>query len=170
MRNTIFGVDVKVKRVSDSAILPTYGSHEAAGMDLYLDLESTPRDTFCGNPYLSSDETMQDVMIGPNGKLMLSAGIALDIPRGNVGLIYARSGKACKEDLRPSNCVGVVDSDYRGTVMVCIKNDSDEWRTIKNHERIAQMVITPYYKAFLTEVDELDSTDRGSGGFGSTGK
>ncbi len=162
-------IDVKIKLLSETATLPTYGSEEAAGMDLYLDLSTSP--TFWnGYPRLSSDEMQDDVFLMPQGVAMLSTGISISIPQGYVGLIYARSGLASKKGLRPRNAVGVIDSDYRGTVMVPLVNDSDEVATVAHGERIAQMIITPYEQANLILVDELDSTDRGTGGFGSTGK
>lgn len=162
-------IDVKIKRLSNTAILPTYGTKDSAGMDLYLDLQSSP--TFWnGNPRFSTDENQNDVYLLPQDVAMLSTGVSISIPDGYVGLIYARSGLASKSGVRPRNAVGVVDSDYRGAVMVPLVNDSEDSIVINQGERIAQMIITPYEQANLIEVDELDSTDRGSGGFGSTGK
>lgn len=162
-------IDVKIKRLSNTAILPTYGTKDSAGMDLYLDLQSSP--TFWnGNPRFSTDENQNDVYLLPQGVAMLSTGVSISIPDGYVGLIYARSGLASKSGVRPRNAVGVVDSDYRGAVMVPLVNDSEDSIVINQGERIAQMIITPYEQANLILVDELDSTERGSGGFGSTGK
>jgi len=142
---------MRIKKLNPNAILPTKGSKEAAGLDLYA----------------CFDEEFIQIM--PKSSEMISTGIALEIPKGNFGGIYARSGLACKRGLRPANCVGVIDSDYRGEVKVCLQNDSSEWQKIYNGERIAQLVIQPYAEIDLEEADELDDTERGEGGFGSTG-
>lgn len=137
-----------IKKLSQNAKLPTKGSAFAAGMDLYS---------------LSSGE------IKPNETVKVQTGIAIAVPAGYMGLIFARSGLATKQGLRPANCVGVVDSDYRGEVIVALHNDSSETRTFDAGERIAQLVITPFLSVDLNEVDELEKTERGEGGFGSTG-
>ena len=108
--------------------------------------------------------------IKPGKTSLISAGIAVKIPSGYFGGIYARSGLSIKEGLRPANCVGVIDADYRGTVMVALYNQSDTARTVEPYERIGQLVIQPYLGVTVNEVTELDETDRGAGGFGSTGK
>lgn len=145
-------VKVQIKKLNENAIIPTNGSEKAAGHDLYACIDGV-------------------VLIIPAGQTVkIRTGIAVAIPDGYFGAIYARSGLATKEGLRPANCVGVVDSDYRGEVIVALHNDSDELRCVQNGERIAQLVITPYLPIDLYEVDELDETERGSGGFGSTGK
>ena len=163
-------LNVKIKRLSDTAIMPTYGSTKAAGMDLYADLESTNAFLSYDQEYINGEKQRpKTCSILPHCKAMVSTGVAMAIPDGYVGLIFARSGIACKKDLRPSNCVGVIDSDYRGNIMVCLHNDSDTVQTFDNHDRIAQMIIMPYPSINLIEVDELESTERGSGGFGSTG-
>jgi dUTP pyrophosphatase len=141
---------VPVKRLSSGAKLPTYGSLEAAGADLYACLE-------------------QPVTIEPGESAWISTGIALEIPRGCAGLIYARSGMACKKGLAPANKVGVIDSDYRGEVVVVLHNHGDRPQTVESGERIAQLVITPVLTPSYEEVKELSSSDRGAGGFGSTG-
>jgi dUTP pyrophosphatase len=141
---------VPVKRLSSGAKLPTYGSLEAAGADLYACLE-------------------QPVIIEPGASAWISTGIALEIPRGCAGLIYARSGMACKKGLAPANKVGVIDSDYRGEVVVVLHNHGDRPQTVESGERIAQLVITPVLTPSYEEVKELSSSDRGAGGFGSTG-
>ncbi len=143
---------VKIKKLTPSAIIPTYGSEFAAGADLFACIEEG------------------EINIAPHQTVFIHTGIALEVPVGYAGLIYARSGAACKRGLAPANKVGVVDSDYRGEVMVALHNHSSENQTVCNGERIAQMVIAPYLTAQFVEVDELDDTTRGEGGFGSTGK
>ena len=133
------------------AIIPTYGSAEAAGADLYACLE-TP------------------VEIAPGSTAFIPTGIAMEIPAGYAGLAYARSGLACKKDLAPANKVGVIDSDYRGEFMIALHNHGREVRVIEHGERIAQLVITPVFTPGFTEASELSDTQRGAGGFGSTGK
>lgn len=143
-------MNIKIKKLKDNAVVPTRGSKYAAGADLY----SAENDLYI--------EDRQTVMIG--------TGIAMEIPEGYVGLVYARSGLACKEGLAPANKVGVIDSDYRGEIKVALYNQSGEKKLVKKGERIAQIVIAPFLAPEFTEVNELDETDRGEGGFGSTGK
>lgn len=142
--------EVKIKKLDERAVIPSYGSEYAAGFDLYAVLD-------------------EDVTIKSGETFLVHTGIAMEIPSGYAGMIFARSGLATKKGLAPANKVGVVDSDYRGEVMVALHNHSLEDRTISHGERIAQMVIMPFYKAEFKEVEELTNTDRGSGGFGSTG-
>ena len=142
---------MNIKKLNDNARLPTYGSEFAAGADLYACLDA-------------------DVTIAPAETLLIHTGLAMEIPTGLVGLIYARSGLASKKGLAPANKVGVIDSDYRGEIMVALHNHSTEPRTISDGERIAQIVFAPYYTAEFNLVDELGDTTRGTGGFGSTGK
>ncbi len=143
-------MNIKIKKLKDNAVVPTRGSKYAAGADLY----SAENDLYI--------EDRQTVMIG--------TGIAMEIPEGYVGLVYARSGLACKEGLAPANKVGVIDSDYRGEIKVALYNQSGQKKLVKKGERIAQIVIAPFLAPEFTEVNELDETDRGEGGFGSTGK
>lgn len=154
-------IDVKIKRMSDTAILPTYGSEFAACVDLYADIP-------VGNCYHNEDDVNR-IAIEPHTTIYLSTGFSMKPPTGYCGLIYARSGLSSKEGLRPANCVGVVDEDYRGTVIVALHNDSEMPRLIKHGQRIAQMMFAPYLQASFTEVASLDATSRGEGGFGSTG-
>lgn len=142
---------IPVKRLKRNAILPTYGSQEAAGADLYACLD-------------------EPVWIAPGKTVFIPTGIAMEIPKGYAGLAYARSGLACKQDLAPANKVGVIDSDYRGEFMIALHNHGNEERVVAHGERIAQLVITPVFTPGFTEVEELNETDRGIGGFGSTGK
>lgn len=142
---------IKVKKTCECATTPTRGSKYAAGYDLYANLEG---------------KTLQ---IAPGKTEKISTGICMEIPGGYYGAVFARSGMATKHGLRPANCVGVIDSDYRGEIIVALHNDSDTERTIINGERIAQIVIMPYLCAELVEVDKLNETERGDGGFGSTG-
>ena len=141
---------VEIVRLRDSVILPTYGSTSAAGADLYC-------------------PEGEGVTVAPHKTVLVKTGVALAIPEGYVGLIYARSGIATKRSLAPANKVGVIDSDYRGEIMVALHNHSDEEQSIEGGERIAQLVITPYLRAEFSLADTLDETERGAGGFGSTG-
>ena len=142
---------VSVKLLDPRAKLPTYGSDHAAGADLYA-LTHSP------------------VEIAPGGTALIRTGIAVAVPQGYVGLVFARSGLATKQGLAPANKVGVIDADYRGEVMVFLHNHGSHLQTVEDGERIAQMVITPCFTAQFQVVDELDETQRGSGGFGSTGR
>ncbi len=141
---------VNVKKLNPTAKLPTYGSEYAAGADLYACLDS-------------------EITINPGKTYLVKTGIAMEIPVGYAGLIYARSGLATKRGLAPANKVGVIDSDYRGEIMVSIYNQSSEPQKIEPGERIAQLVITPYITGIFNEVSDLTDTTRGEGGFGSTG-
>ena len=142
---------VNIKKLNEKAVVPTYGSEFSAGADLYA----------CEGG---------EITIAPGETRLVHTGISMAIPQGFVGLIYARSGLACKRGLAPANKVGVIDSDYRGEIMVALHNHSSEAQTICDGERIAQMVFTSYMSASFSEVEELDSTVRGEGGFGSTGR
>lgn len=143
-------MNVNIKIINPKAKVPTYGSEFSAGADLYALLDEK-----------------QD--INPGKMYLVHTGIAMEIPTGYVGLVYARSGLATKKGLAPANKVGVIDSDYRGEIMVPIFNHSEEIQTIEPGERIAQIVLTPYLKAEFSVSDCLDNTDRGINGFGSTG-
>ncbi len=142
---------IKVRKLNEKAILPTYGSCEAAGADLYACLD-------------------EPVTVMPGESAWVPTGLSMEIPKGCAGLIYARSGLACKRGLAPANKVGVIDSDYRGPVTVVLFNHGKEPQTIVHGERIAQMVITPVLTPAYEEAEVLSDTDRGEGGFGSTGK
>ena len=142
---------VGLKKLCERAILPTYGTAYSAGADLYACLEA-------------------DVSIAPQEMVLIHTGLALEIPCGYVGLIYARSGLATKRGLAPANKGGVIDADYRGEVMVALYNQSTAVQTVAHGERIAQLVIAPFLAAEFEEVEELSDTVRGAGGFGSTGK
>ena len=139
---------VKVKKLMDGAVLPKYGTEFSAGADLV--------------------NAGEDIVIESGATAIIHTGIALEIPTGLVGLIYARSGMATKRGLAPANKVGVIDSDYRGEIMVALYNHSSQAQTIEKGERVAQIVITPYVVADFVEGD-IDDTIRGAGGFGSTG-
>lgn len=142
---------VKIKKLNQKAILPTYGSEFSAGADLYACID-------------------EDVVIKAGETVFVGTGLAMELEAGYVALVYARSGLACKKGLAPANKVGVIDSDYRGEIMVALHNHSGEERTVCVGERIAQMVVTPYIKCEFEEAEELDQTQRGEGGFGSTGR
>ena len=141
---------MKVKKLNEKAILPTYGSEFSAGADLYA----------------LTDET---ITVNPGETVLVHTVLAMEIPVGYGGFIYARSGLATKKALAPANKVGVIDADYRGEVMVALHNHSEKAAVIENGERIAQLVIAPFYKVEFELADELSDTVRGSGGFGSTG-
>jgi len=139
---------VKFKKLTDKAVKPTFGTEFSAGADLY---------------------STEKVVIGVGETKLIKTGLALEIPVGYVGLIYARSGLATKRGLAPANKVGVIDSDYRGEIMVALYNQSGVEQVVEQAERVAQMVITPYLKVEYQQVEDLTDTARGQGGFGSTG-
>ena len=145
-------MEIKIKKLKPGAVIPTRGSSCAAGYDLYACLES------------------ESIVIAPHSSAKIGTGLAISVPEGYFGAIFARSGLAAKQGLRPANCVGVADSDYRGEYIVCLHNDTDCEKTVANGDRIAQLVIMPFLPARFVETDELDETARGEGGFGSTGK
>ncbi len=142
---------IAVKKLRENAMLPTYGSAGAAGADLYACVE-------------------EKVSIAPGQTLFVPTGIALEVPKGCAGLIYARSSMGAKRGLAPANKVGVIDSDYRGEIMVALHNHSASAQEIAPGERIAQLLITPVLTPQYEQVEELTDTARGAGGFGSTGK
>lgn len=144
-------MNVRIKKTNNEAIIPTYGSDEAAGCDLYAMIEN-------------------EINIAPGETVKIPTGVCMEIQPGYFGGVYARSGIATKRGLRPANCTGVIDSDYRGEIIVALHNDSDEVQTICKHERVAQMIFQKYEKADFMIVDDLADTTRGAGGFGSTGK
>ena len=144
-------IKVNYIKTGEDAIEPTRGSATAAGYDLYV-------------PGLTND-----IIIPAHETVKVNTGIAVALPDNTFGAIFARSGLATKQGLRPANCVGVIDSDYRGNLIVALHNDTDEDKIIKAEERIAQLVVIPYLPIDLQLVDKLDETERGEGGFGSTG-
>lgn len=146
----VTNIAMNIKKLKPNATIPTYGSANAAGADLYACIDAA-------------------LTINPGETSLVPTGLAMALPEGYAGLIYARSGLASKKGLAPANKVGVIDSDYRGEVMVALHNHSKVPATIDPQERIAQLVITPYITAAFDVVDELDDTARGEGGFGSTG-
>ncbi len=143
---------IRIKKLKNNALIPTRGSLQAAGYDLYACLET------------------ESVEIEPHKTVKIGTGLSVEVPDGYFGAIFARSGLAAKQGLRPANCVGVADSDYRGEYIVAVHNDTDEPKIIENGDRIAQLVIMPYLSVEFEEAQELDATERGAGGFGSTGK
>ena len=142
---------INIKKLKNNAIIPTRGSAEAAGYDLYACIE-------------------KPITIPAHSTEKIGTGLAIEIPSGYFGAIFARSGLATKEGLRPANCVGCCDSDYRGEYIVALHNDTNEAKLIMPDERIAQLVVMPYLAVKFNEVDELPNTDRGEGSFGSTGR
>lgn len=142
---------INVKLLREGAHMPTYGSAEAAGADLYACLEEA-------------------VTIGPGETAWIPTGVAMEIPKGCAGLVFARSSMGAKRDLAPANKVGVIDSDYRGEINVVLHNHGKRTQQVENGERVAQLVITPVFTPGFIQVEELDCTQRGAGGFGSTGK
>lgn len=143
-------MDVNIKKLTETATLPTKGTEYAAGYDLYADIKN-------------------EILIVPTNTITIGSGIAIEIPKGYFGAIFARSGIAKERGLRPANCVGIIDSDYRGEVKIVIYNDSPYLQKVTPQERIAQLIILPYPDINLNVVDELINTERGEGGFGSTG-
>ena len=142
---------IKIKKLNKNAIVPTRGSSSAAGYDLYACIESP-------------------MIITPHSTVKVGTGIAIELPEEYFGAIFARSGLATKNGLRPANCVGVCDADYRNEYIIALHNDTDIPQTINPMERVAQLVIMPFLPVEFEEVDELSTTERGFGGFGSTGK
>ena len=143
-------ISIEFKKLNENAVTPTFGTEFSAGADLYS----------------AEDE----IVINPGETKFIGTGIATAIPVGTVGLIYARSGLACKKGLAPANKVGVIDSDDRGEIKVALHNHGSVAQTVLKGERVAQMVITPYFAVDYVEVDSLSETERGEGGFGSTGR
>ncbi len=142
---------ISVKKLRAGAMMPTFGSEEAAGADLYACLD-------------------EKVTAAPGETVFIPTGLAMELPKGYVGLVYARSGLACRRGLAPANKVGVIDSDYRGEFVVALHNHGSEIQTISSGDRIAQLVITPVLTPEYVEAESLSDTKRGEGGFGSTGK
>jgi len=143
--------NINIKLLNEKAIVPTYGSTYSAGADLYACID-------------------EKIIINPGETKFINTGISFEIPVGFVGLVYARSSLGCKKGLAPSNKVGVIDSDYRGELIVALHNHSEETHEINPNDRIAQIVFTPYLKGNFCVVDDLNNTERGAGGFGSTDK
>lgn len=143
--------NVKFIKLNPMAQTPTRGSLFAAGYDLSAAID-------------------MNVVIAPHTTIKIGTGLAVALPEGTFGGVYARSGISAREGLRPANCTGVVDSDYRGELIVALHNDSNEYRIVEPGERIAQFIVQPYVNIEFEEVETLNETDRGSGGFGSTGK
>ena len=144
-------INVKVKRLNENAKLPSRGSAQAAGYDLYACLSG------------------ESITINSKEAMKIGTGLSIEVPEGYFGGIFARSGLATNKGLRPANCVGVADSDYRGEYLITLYNDSDQAQTITQNERIAQLLILPYLPVMFEEVSDLSETERGEGGFGSTG-
>ncbi len=145
-------ISLKIKRIKEDAKIPKRGSSYSAGYDLYACLDT------------------DEIVVPPHATVKIGTGLSIAVPEGYFGAIFARSGLASKEGLRPANCVGVADSDYRGEYIVALHNDTDTEKIVKNLDRIAQLVIMPFLEVDFEETDTLDETERGAGGFGSTGK
>lgn len=144
-------MEINVKKIRDNAVIPTRGSEYAAGYDLYAAIDET-------------------VVIGPHETQKIGTGLSFELPENTFGMIVARSGLATKEGLRPANCSGICDSDYRGEYIIALHNDSDEIRYVEPNERIAQLILMSYVPMTFSLVNELTITERGEGGFGSTGQ
>ena len=142
---------IKVKKLNNLAKLPTRGSEYAAGYDLYA-------------------ATDKIIDIAPHSTIKIGTGLSFELPQGTFAAIFPRSGIASKRGLRPANCVGVCDSDYRGEYIVAVHNDTDEMQSIEPQERIAQMILLPYIEMMFDETDQLSNTKRGETGFGDSGK
>ena len=145
-------MDIKIKKLNKHSRIPTRESECAAGYDLYACIDK------------------DIIIIEPHQTVKVGTGLAIEIPEGYFGAIFARSGLATREGLRPASCVGCCDADYRGEYIVALHNDSDEVQIVRDGDRIAQLVVIPFLSVKFTEVDELSNTKRGDGGFGSTGK
>lgn len=141
---------VKIKKLNPNAVIPSYGTPLAAGADLYACMD-------------------EPVTIAPGQTCFIHTQLAIEIPAGYAGFVYARSGLACKKGLAPANKVGVIDADYRGEIMIALHNHSGNAITVESGERIAQLIIAPFLTAQFETVEELEETERGAGGFGSTG-
>ena len=148
-------ISVKLKKLNPNAVIPTRGSEHAAGYDLYVALDG---------------DGVKSIEIPAHATVKVGTGLALSVPDGYFGAIFARSGIATNRGLRPANCVGVVDSDYTGEIIVALHNDTDLPQAIELGERIAQLVIMPYQCVSFTEVDDLAETQRGDSGFGQSGR
>lgn len=157
-------MEIKIKRLTPTALIPTKAHASDACFDLYLDAPDALYHEWNGGI-----KEARGIKIRPHETVMLHTGIAMETPVGYYAAIYARSGLASKQGLRPANCVGIVDAPFRGEVVVAMHNDSDEARIVHHHDRIAQMVILPVLDMNLVETDKLSETERGSGGFGSSG-
>ena len=143
---------INVKKLRENATLPTRGSAQAAGYDLYACIDGG------------------SVTIAPHSTEKIGTGLAIAVPDGYFGAIFARSGLASRQDLRPANCVGVIDSDYRGECFIALHNDGTQERVVRHGDRIAQLVLLPFLPMEFEEADTLSETARGEGGFGSTGR
>ena len=152
-------MNIKIKKIYEDAVIPTKGSPDAAGYDMYA------------HSYTDADapHDIDELIIFPHETKKIGTGVSMEIPQGVVGLLFARSGIATKQGLRPANCVGVIDPDFRGEIAVAMHNDTDNTQVISAGSRIAQMVFVPYIDAYFSEVNDLSDTIRGEGGFGHTG-
>lgn len=145
-------IEIMVKKLHEDSHIPSFGSDRSAGADLYAYLDN------------------KSVVIPPHSTVKIGSGVSFALPMGFTGFIFARSGLATNDSLRPANCVGVCDNDYRGEYIVPLHNDSDEERIVMHGDRIGQVVFLPVPPVVFVETDDLDDTERGAGGFGSTGK
>ena len=144
-------MNIKIKKLNNLAKMPSRGSSDAAGYDLYA-------------------ATNYNIEIQPHNTVKIGTGLSFELPQGTFAAIFSRSGIATKRGLRPANCVGVIDSDYRGPVIVALHNDTDEIQSVEPGERIAQMILLPFISMDFNEVNELSDTARGEGGFGNSGR
>lgn len=150
---------IQIKKLYKESIIPTKGSDYAAGCDLYAHIQGE-----------TGDAADKAIMIRPGENVKIDTGLSIKCPSGYFGAIFARSGLAAKQGLRPANCTGVIDEDYTGPIIVALYNDSKTTQTIKTGDRIAQIIFLPYSETEFEEVDDLEETERGAGGFGSSGK
>lgn len=160
-------MEIKIKRLTPTALIPTKAHASDACFDLYLDAHDALYHEWNGGVEIKE---ARGIKIRPHETVMLHTGIAMETPIGYYAAIYARSGLASKQGLRPANCVGIIDAEYRGEICVALHNDSDETRIVHHGDRIAQMAILPVLDVNLVEAGKLSETERGSGGFGSSGK
>mgnify|MGYP002771609201 FL=1 len=160
-----FAINVKIKRLSETAKIPTKAHESDAAFDIYADIQ----DTFV--PFGKSiDESEKGIKVMPGQTVKVHTGFSTEIPIGYWGAVYARSGLATKQGLRPANCVAVIDAEYRGEWLIPLHNDSSDVQIIHHGDRIAQFMLAPVIETSFEEVSELNSSDRGEGGFGSSGK
>ena len=160
-----FAINIKIKRLTETAKIPTKNFDSDAAFDLYADIQ----ETFV--PFgKTSEESEKGIKILPGQTVKIGTGVAMEIPEWYWGAIYARSGLATKQGLRPANATGVIDSHYRGEIIVPLHNDSNEVQIVRHGDRIAQFMLAPVIETAFEEVSELSDSDRGDGGFGSSGK
>lgn len=162
---------IKIKKLTNEAVIPTQGTPDSVGWDLYADLsvehEVTNESHYL--PAIEADNIPKTLVIAPHTTVKVSTSLSMEIPKGYWGALYSRSGLSTKKGLAPANKVGVIDADYRGDIIIALHNDTDEFQSIQHHDRIGQFALEKINPLRFIEVNELDETERGHGGFASTG-